>query len=228
MTADPPRRSATSPDRSAAPPHRPIPRLARALVFATVCVALATLGHALAASTAVPAWAALTGFAGVLAVTYALSGHERSLPTIAGGLVGGQFGLHALYTSACGACASLTHPAGGVSSLHDGHHPVIVAPAHGPGATMTFAHVAAGLVSGWWLWRGERAAWSLARRIASFADRPVRLLLALLAVAAEVVAPPALVPAVPSAPATALRRALRHQVVRRGPPLLRSRTLTTA
>ncbi|RFU43394.1 hypothetical protein DZF91_01530, partial [Actinomadura logoneensis] len=195
MTAAPHPGAAPRSDRSAAPPHRPSHRLARALVFSTVCVALATLGHALAASTAVPAWAALTGFAGVLAATYALTGHERSLPTVAGGLVGGQFALHALYTSACGSCASVVRPVGGVSSMHDGHHMTVVVPAHGPGAAMTFAHLAAGLVSGWWLWRGERAAWSLARRVASFAERPVRVLLALLAVAAEAVAPPAPVPA---------------------------------
>lgn len=212
------------------PPASPLPRLARATVFSTVCVALATLGHALAASTAVPAWAALAGFAGVLGVTYALTGHERSLPTIAGGLVGGQFALHALYTSACGPCAPAGHAlGGGVSSMHDGHHMALAVPSHGPGAVMTFAHVAAGLVSGWWLWRGERAAWSLARRAASFADRPVRVLLALLSAAAEVVAPVVRVPVVPDAPpGAALRRALRHQVVRRGPPLLRSRILTTA
>ncbi|MFC5182771.1 MFS transporter [Actinomadura harenae] len=223
--------STAPPHGSAAPPDRPTLRLARALVFSTVCVALATLGHALAASAAVPAWAALTGFAGVLAVTYALTGHERSLPTIVGGLVGGQFALHTLYTSACGPCAPASHPGGAVSSIHDGHAMAVVIPAHGPGAGMTFAHVAAGLVSGWWLWRGERAAWSLARRAASFADRPVRLLLALralLAAASEVVAPLVRVPVVQSEPMAALRRALRHQVVRRGPPLLRSRIPATA
>ncbi|MEV5570305.1 hypothetical protein AB0L06_09650 [Spirillospora sp. NPDC052269] len=236
MTAVPSRRSAASSEPSAALsrplaalPGRTDLRLARALVFSTVCVVLATLGHALAASTAVPIWAALAGFAGVLTVTYALTGHERSLPTIAGGLVGGQFALHALYTSACGSCVPVAHPVGGVSSMHDGHHMAVVVPPHGPGMAMTFAHVVAGLVSGWWLWRGERAAWTLARRIASFADRPVRVLLALFAAASEVVAPPVRVPVVPSAaPAAALRRTLRHQVVRRGPPLLRSRSFTTA
>ncbi|WP_051467199.1 hypothetical protein [Actinomadura oligospora] len=238
MTAALPRRSAASPGPSATSIHRPNLRLARALVFSTVCVALATLGHALAASTAVPAWAALTGFAGVLAVTYALTGHERSLPTIAGGLVGGQFALHTLYASACGSCAPVSHPVGGsvggtvggISSMHDGHHMAVVVASHGPGAAMTFAHVVAGLVSGWWLWRGERAAWTLARRIASFADRPVRVLLALLAAASEVVAPPPVRGVVVSgfAPAAALRRALRHQVVRRGPPVLRSLGFTTA
>ncbi|MCP2340205.1 hypothetical protein [Actinomadura rupiterrae] len=212
---------------SAAQP-RPLLRLARAVVFSTVCVALATLGHALAASATVPAWAALAGFAGVLAVTYALSGHERSLPTIAGGLVGGQFALHALYTSACGSCGPRSMGGGGTSSMHSPHHAVAVAATHGPGAAMTFAHVAAGLVSGFWLWRGERAAWALTRRIASFADRPVRVLLALLRV--EPVVPPLRVGVVPVAvPVAALRRrALRHQVVRRGPPLLRSHPFATA
>ncbi|MFC4909094.1 hypothetical protein [Actinomadura gamaensis] len=213
---------------SAAQPVRPALRLARAVVFSTVCVALATLGHALAASAAVPAWAALAGFAGVLAVTYALTGHERSLPTIAGGLVFGQFALHTLFASACGTCGPAPAGGAGTSSMHDPHHMVTAVSTHGPGSAMTLAHVAAGLASGWWLWRGERAAWSLTRRIAAFADRPVRLLLALSA--AEPAAPPAPVAVVPvTAPAAALRRrALRHQVVRRGPPLLRSLPLPTA
>ncbi|MES9609909.1 hypothetical protein ABWI04_42765, partial [Actinomadura sp. NPDC000929] len=71
---------------------------------------------------------------------------------------------------------------------------------------------------------GERAAWSLARRVAALADRPIRLLLALLAV--EPAEPPArpLRTAPAAAAVTATGRALRHQVVRRGPPP-RSRAL---
>jgi hypothetical protein len=77
---------------------------------------------------------------------------------------------------------------------------------------MTLAHVAAAAVSAWWLRRGERAAWGLARRIAAVVLRPARAL---------PVRPPVPAPRVPAASAAACRpraTVLRHVVVRRGPP----------
>ncbi|WP_067491541.1 hypothetical protein [Actinomadura hibisca] len=178
---------------------RPILRVSRAVVFTTVCVTLATLGHAFASGAEVPAWAVLTGFAGTLLFTLALAGHERSLPTILGGLLGGQFALHSLFADASAPVA-------------DGHHAVAM-PAHDSGMAMTLAHIAAAALSAWWLRRGERAIWALGRRLAA---RPARLLLP----AAE---PPALPPRVPVAREVAVPatdQVLRHLVVRRGPPLL--------
>ncbi|MGI5324250.1 hypothetical protein [Actinomadura nitritigenes] len=211
-------------------PGQPALRTARAVVFATVCVALATLGHDLASHDPVPGWAVLAGFGGALAVALALAGHERSLPTIMGGLLGGQFALHTLFASAtegmrdCGTAAHAGHAAAhaGQAAAHAGH--AAATPAmHGSGTSMTVAHVAAAVVAAWWLRRGERAAWSLARRLASAADRPIRLLLALLLI--EPAERPVRTPVVPvAAGAIATGRALRHQVVRRGPPP-RSRAL---
>lgn len=204
------------------PPH-PLFRAARAVVFATVCVTLATAGHALAAREAVPGWAVVTGFGGVLAVTVLLAGHERSLPTITGGLLGGQFALHALFTKAT---VATTATAGAGAHDHAGHVAQVAASDGSVltgGCGMTLAHAAAALLAGCWLRRGERAAWALARRVAAAADRPVRMLFALLA--AEPAAPAPRVPAAPAAVAVpAAGRALRHQVVRRGPPV-RSRAL---
>ncbi|HEU5026301.1 MAG TPA: hypothetical protein VFV01_15395 [Spirillospora sp.] len=197
-------------------PRQPVFRTARAVVFATVCVTLATLGHDLASHDPVPGWAVLAGFGAVLAVTLALAGHERSLPTITGGLLGGQFALHTLFASATEGMRDCD------TAAHAGH--AAAAPAmHGSGTSMTLAHVAAAIAAAWWLRRGERAAWSLARRLASAADRPIRLLLALLLI--EPAERPARTPVVPvAAGALATGRALRHQVVRRGPPP-RSRAL---
>ncbi|WP_329519084.1 MFS transporter [Spirillospora sp. NBC_01491] len=193
------------------PPPHPLFRTSRAVVFATVCVTLATAGHALASPAAVPGWAVASGFGAVLAVTLALAGHERSLPTLAGGLLGGQFALHTLFASACAPAMAEHHPA------------PVSGGGHGSGAAMTLAHVAAALLSAWWLRRGERAAWSLARRVSAMADRPIRLLLALLAV--EPATPPARTPVAPAADAPRPTvRVLRHLVVRRGPPA-RSRAL---
>jgi len=200
-----------SPAMTAHPPS-PFFRVSRAVVFATVCVSLSALGHAATSQLVIPLWAVLTGFGGVLAVTLALAGHERSLATILGGLLGGQFALHCLYV---GATAPMEH------------HPAVMPQdaAHGSGAGMTLAHVVAAVVSAWWLRRGERAAWSLARRLRAAADRPVRLLLALLHV--EPAAPPVRTRPAPvddESPPT--DRVPRFPVVRRGPPL-RSRALAT-
>jgi len=69
----------------------------RAAVFTAVCVVLSAAGHAFAAGTPVPAWTLVAGFLGVLAVAAALAGRERSLPSIAGALAGGQVALHVLF-----------------------------------------------------------------------------------------------------------------------------------
>lgn len=219
-------------------PRRPWFRTARAVVFATVCVALAILGHVLAGGAAVPPWAGATGFCAVLGVTMMLAGHERSLATILGGLLGGQFALHALFTN-----ASAAHPVPavappGATAAHmpamADHTPAMHAAmadgaqtmaAHGGGngLIMMLAHCVAALVAALWLRRGERATWTMARWVAAAADRPIGLLLALLTI--EEAAPPRPVPVVPAAPVgEAVGRVLRHQVVRRGPPP-RSRAL---
>jgi hypothetical protein len=63
---------------------------------------VATVGHAFSSKVAVPAGAILAGFGLVPAVTMMPAGHERSLVTILGGLLGGQFVLHSLYAAATG------------------------------------------------------------------------------------------------------------------------------
>jgi hypothetical protein len=192
----------------------PALRSTRATVFAAVCMILATAGHAAAAHAAVAPWAIGAGFAGVLVVAWALTGAERSLATILGGLLGGQFMLHSLFMSAAG-----HRSVGGGAMVHDSMHVVTASSGSGDGgAAMTFAHVAAAVVSAWWLRRGERAVWSLARRAAALAARPFRALLRLLgstplARVAVPVFPPCFV-AYPGSGGLLLR----HSVTRRGPP----------
>lgn len=72
-------------------------RLLRAAVFAAVCVALSAAGHTLASCAAVPGWTLLAGFLGILALAVPLAGRERSLPSIAAALAGGQIALHTLF-----------------------------------------------------------------------------------------------------------------------------------
>ncbi|MBT2207406.1 MFS transporter [Actinomadura sp. NEAU-AAG7] len=177
---------------------QPLLRTARSTVFATVCVTLAAVGHSLSSRDVVPAWAVLTGFAAVLGVSLTLAGHERSLATLLGGLLGGQFALHTLFGAATQPMihhASDAHPA-----------------ARGSGVSMTLAHVAAAVLAALWLRRGERAAWSLARRLA---ERPVPLPRLLVV---EPVAPVVRIRVVAADAVAAIGEVLRHQVFRRGPP----------
>jgi hypothetical protein len=178
-------------------PTHPVYRAARAVVFATVCVGLAITGHMMVSGTPVPPLAAAGGLLGVTVAGAALAGTERSLATILLGLLGGQFMLHALFTAA-------------QQGQHLAHgHPM---PSSSGETAMTVVHVGAAVVSAWWLRRGERAVWGLAKRVAAAVVR--RFL------------PPA-PPPVPASPsvlaavtgAAELRNAfLRHVVVRRGPP----------
>ncbi len=181
-------------------PVRPVFRLARAMVFAVVCVTLATAGHGMASHAPVPAPAVVAGLAALVAIAVALAGTERSLATILAGLLLGQFSLHVLFSAAQHG-QHLEH--GGPSSAH----------ASG-GGTMIIVHVGAAAVSAWWLRRGERAVWALAARLADTVVRPARALLAR-------PLPPAPRPRVAtmiSAPAPLPGEVLRHAVLRRGPP----------
>lgn len=179
-------------------PTRPVYRAARAVVFATVCVGLAITGHMLTSGEPVLLLPAATGgLAALTVIGLVLAGTERSLPTILGGLLGGQFMLHAVFAAARHG-QHLTH--------------VHAMPPSSGGAAMTATHVAAALVSAWWLRRGERAVWDLAKRVAAGVLRRVL--------------PPAspVPPATPWPLATAVPGlrpgcdVLRHVLVRRGPP----------
>jgi hypothetical protein len=188
---------------------RPTLRLTRASVFAGVCVTLATAGHAAVSHVMVAPSAIGLGFAAVLSVAWVLTETERSLATILGGLLGGQFVFHALFTAG--------HP--GLSAMHHSGPPVLMTDGmtggHG-GTSMTLAHLTAAVVSAWWLRRGERAVWRLARRVAALAGRPLWARTALLDSAPVV--PPARAFSRTSPPARPRSAALRNSVVRRGPP----------
>jgi hypothetical protein len=181
-------------------PVRPVFRLARAVVFATVCVALATTGHVMASHAAVPPAAVAGGLAVLVAVAAALAGTERSLATILAGLTGGQFMLHVLFTAA-----------------QHGQYPThahLARPVASGGGGMVLAHLVAAVVSAWWLRRGERAVWALARKVAAAVGRPARALPARYA-------PPSPPPRPVAGAAPGSRRGgavLRHVVIRRGPP----------
>lgn len=95
-------------------------------MFAAVCVVLSAAGHGLASTSAVPWWALLCGFFVVLAVVAPLAGRERSLPSIAAALAGGQLALHTLF--------GLAHP---MTAAAMGTSPA--APATGDASLVRFA-----------------------------------------------------------------------------------------
>ncbi len=196
-------------------------RPARAVVFATVCTGLATAGHTMASHAPVPPLALVAGLLVLIVVGLALSSVERSLLTILSSLLGGQFLLHVLFAAAqrggtgahaVGGGEPGPYAGHGLGDLHVGHG----GPVHGvpSGFAMTLAHVVAAVVSAWWLRRGERAVWGLARKVATALARPG------FAVLAEPVPLPRRARLAPRAARTARPRvtALRHVLVRRGPP----------
>ncbi|MFJ6696813.1 hypothetical protein ACIQM4_12140 [Streptomyces sp. NPDC091272] len=76
---------------------RVAPRLARAAVFAAVCVVLSATGHVLGSTATVPWWTLAVAFAGVFALAVPLVGRTRSLPSITFALTAGQLALHVLF-----------------------------------------------------------------------------------------------------------------------------------
>jgi hypothetical protein len=176
----------------------------RASIFALVCVLLGAAGHAAASGALPPLLGLVTGLPLIALLTCALVGRQRSRTVIVAALTGAQLGLHALFDYAA-AIPTLA-----------GHH------AHGSTGSITpavaAAHIAAGLLAGWWLRRGEAALWAHCATIAA-AAAPLLGSLRRVASAEPLALPgPALLPLF-RAP-TALHSALlRHSVRRRGPPL---------
>ncbi|MFF4185455.1 hypothetical protein ACFYZ9_19885 [Streptomyces sp. NPDC001691] len=111
------------------------------------------------------------------------------------------------------------------------HALVTDAAAHTMSGGMLAAHLLAALVCGLWLWRGETAAFRLARAVGALgalAARPLRRALALVRTCVPAPSRPARRPRPHHRPRPRLRGAVHsHAVIRRGPPA-RGRTRATA
>ncbi|MEV8031878.1 hypothetical protein ACFYW8_06975 [Streptomyces sp. NPDC002742] len=181
-------------------------RSLRAAVFAVLCVLLAAGGHVLATGQAPPRWADGAGLLTVFAVGCPLGGRERSLLGIGGAMLVAQAGLHLGFEAARPRMAMDMHGASMMSPQ-----------AHALTPHATAAHVAAALLTTWWLRRGESALWSLLRRAVAFVP-------GLAAWWRARTGPPPVRPNGDLSGGTAaepspLRQALlRHAVSRRGPP----------
>ncbi|QQM39279.1 hypothetical protein [Streptomyces liliifuscus] len=204
-------------------------RLARAAVFAAVCVVTAALGHVLMSGAGLLWWAVGYAFAATTAAAWWLTGRERGLGLVTGATVVAQLGLHQLFGLAQRARSSDAFMS--TTSMDAGHthaHPMGPEPADtllmGGDLGMFAAHLLAALVCGVWLWRGEEAAFRTARAIAYRTGRllgtalfePLRR--ALRVSAAMRPAGPARTPVfVPVRPLRGVL--LEHAVARRGPPV---------
>ncbi|MBT2425736.1 hypothetical protein J7F02_08595 [Streptomyces sp. ISL-112] len=156
-------------------------RLARTTLFAVVCVAVSGLGHALMSDRPLPLPPLLSVLVPVAAAGWLLAGRDRNAPVTVSAHVLGQLGLHAYFTaSTAGAAhhapratphASHAGPAGDVS-----HRMELLAAFDASVFTtgMAASHAVAGLVCGWWLWRGEMALARLGRCLALFVRTPLR------------------------------------------------------
>lgn len=215
----------------------PVFRLARAAVFAAVCVVVTALGHTLMSGAALPWWAVGYAFAATAAAAWWLTGRERGAPTVVSATVVAQLALHELFGFAqrLGTAPGATGGDGMAHMNHTNHAMRMssgsgAGPASGPDAGewimslfghsafgMFLAHVVAALLCALWLWRGEAAAFRTGRALAAALFVPLRLVLRIL-VAALPPAPPrvgALVP-VPRLRGVLLQ----YAVSRRGPPVL--------
>ncbi|WP_190232869.1 hypothetical protein [Streptomyces avicenniae] len=227
----------------------PALRLAHAALYATVCVVVSGLGHVLSAGDGLPPSSVAVAFAVTCGAGWWLAGAGRDLRLIAGVSALGQAALHAVFSglhplppAAPAAPRPVTLPAqghehghghhGGHSHLHDPYGPgaapdpaaaepfVPLLDGAYAGAGMVLAHGLAGLLCGWWLWRGEAAVRQTARSVALFLYAPLRAV-----ERARTGVPPLPRVSPPPAPRPARRPrdllAL-HGVSRRGPPSLSS------
>ncbi|QFZ76286.1 hypothetical protein GFH48_26160 [Streptomyces fagopyri] len=181
-------------------------RSLRAAMFAVLCVLLAAGGHGLASGEAPPLWADGAGFLVVFAVGCLLSGRERSLLGIGGGMLATQAGLHVAFEAA--------RP-----RMTMNMHGMPMGPPHAHAMTphATAAHVAAAVLATWWLRRGEAAFWCLLRRAVGLVPGLAAWWRVRTGPPAGPVRPDAVRPKA-ATPGPLRQVLLRHAVSRRGPP----------
>lgn len=164
-------------------------RLARTALFAVVCVAVSGLGHALMSGGPLPLLPLTAVLVPVAGAGWWLARRERGAPVTVAAHVLGQLGLHAYFavTGAHSSADSATGaPTAAAEHVHHAHElPHVPAPhpvadtslltellgAFGSSVftgPMAATHALAGLVCGWWLWRGEVALARLGRSLALF------------------------------------------------------------
>ncbi len=193
----------------------------RAGVFALVCVGLSQAGHDLMAARPVPAWSAGMALGLVTVIGYRLAGHERSARWLLAAVEAVQLYLHAWFTWTTPADGTYS---AGAHAMMPGHTASVAVP-HGaiPAhdgmsvPAMFAAHAVAGALVAFWLSVGERALWRALRSLAFAVSSHLCRVLALIGPVATPVQPGA-APVPYDEDDLSATTALRHTVVRRGPP----------
>ncbi|MEU4262666.1 hypothetical protein ACYCCF_31155 [Streptomyces argenteolus] len=216
---------------------RPGFRLARAAVFAAVCVVATALGHTMMSGVTPPAWAVGSALAVATAGAWWLTGRERGALVVTGSTVATQFVLHTCFNRLEASRGRMAASAGSMPGMSgmDGmavmsgrdmqhaHHTLHAMPMsaasseHSWSTGMVLAHTLAALVCGLWLWRGEAAAFRLGRALAAFVFAPLRRARQALAHTAPDLSPGHALTA--PRPRRLRRSPLFHVVSRRGPPV---------
>ncbi|MGW6774626.1 hypothetical protein ACWGBX_29955 [Streptomyces sp. NPDC055037] len=216
-------------------------RLTRAAIFAVVCVAVSGLGHALSSEVPLPRTVLTLALLMAGGAGWWLAGRERGVLALAGASAVGQLILHALFSwthtfppSAGTAAPATGMPGEGRSATAMAHaHSgmgeapqdvlalVLAYDGHSLTSGMAAAHFVAGLLCGWWLWRGESAVLQLGRTLTLFVAAP--LLLAWRVLTGVGFAAPRTPVRTPGRPRRGPRPlVLLRSITRRGPPVLPS------
>ncbi|MCO5968384.1 hypothetical protein [Actinoallomurus soli] len=208
-------------------------RLMRAGVFAAVCVVLSVTAHGLMHPRPVPAYAAPSAFAALTGVGFCLADRRRSVWWLLLAVEVVQGGLHLWFSAvSAGPAPGLATSRTSMPGMHHlvpgvGHPDHLVPGLEHPGPPhagtsgwgMLIAHLLAGVLVAVWLSAGERAAWrALTAMTRLLLARALRVLALLRGVS---------IATTPRGAKTGRGRrkrprpqigALRHTVVRRGPP----------
>ncbi|MHC5908117.1 hypothetical protein ACVNF4_30175, partial [Streptomyces sp. S6] len=176
-------------------------RAVRAALFTALVVTLSTASHVLLSRAPLPLNTVALVAAAVFALAYALAGRERGFARIAALLVPLELAADTVFTTGQHVCYG---PAGGPVTgplrsvgwsvlcgdgtelgtpltrvTHSGQVPALLA--HADAATawgLLAAHVSVGLLTAFWLRRGERALFRVASATAATAFRPLLLAVA--------------------------------------------------
>jgi hypothetical protein len=190
-----------------------------------VCVALSQFGHDLMAERPAPLWAGWAALVGLGAVGYFLADRRRPAWWILLAVEVAQVCLHVWF--AC--CTPAGVAAGAVHMRMQGgamHATGAIAAGHAGGMSlgMFAVHALAGCLAAAWLHAGERALWAALGVVAEFlVDRTLRVLALLVRADLRVGHGPAAVTGGRAEDEVAPRTAaLRHVLVRRGPPRAKS------
>lgn len=203
-------------------------RLARAAIFAALCVGLSAAGHVWMSGDVIPLWSVGLAFGVLTASGYVLARRQFGFVAISALMLLGELGQHYLFAAAQGPMVDQQVPA--LPQFVSGrvvpasawicgmpHSAAMNRGAVGGFGGMVAAHIVAGLVAAWWLRCGDAAVFRMLRVLAAMAVP----MLAILWPAAIVV--PDFLRTGPRADDDDLgryrKRLLSSLVVRRGPPL---------